>query len=80
MTTEKSPEIAPEAAIEAAADRPPTDDALPDEALDQAGGVTYTINFNNQSGNQNGFFFFQKPVMTDPASMPIAWQVISRGS
>lgn len=72
MTTEKP--------TETPADQPSADGALPDEALDQAGGVTYTINFNNQSGNQNGFFFFQKPTAPDPGYMPIAWQVISSGS
>lgn len=80
MTPEKSPEIAAEAAIEAAADRPATDDALPDEALDQAGGVTVTINFNNQSGNQDGFFIFQKPATPNSGYIPIAWQVIWPGS
>ena len=72
MTTEKSPDIA--------ANQPATDDALPDEALDQAGGVTYTINFNNQSSNQNGFFIFQKPATPDSGYIPIAWQVIWPGS
>ena len=72
MTTDKSPE--------AAASQPATDEALPDEALDQAGGVTYTININNQSGNQSGFFIFQQPSVPAPGYMPIAWQVINRGS
>ncbi|KYO57618.1 hypothetical protein PJ900_09770 [Tistrella mobilis] len=72
MTTEKSPDIA--------ADQPATDDALPDEALDQAGGLNITINFTNQGGNQDGFFIFQKPATPNWDYIPIAWQVIHRGS